>query len=404
MIKQWYNFRNSVLFNLFLPAFSYFYCLIEFAYRIALLIFYSPEKLKQIIVYSPCPWIFDPIMGFSYTKSDYYAFTITKGNGIYRSDKTKFYTDQYGNMSICKKRRVRSKILILGDSFTVGVGDAPNKVNWPDLMAGYSNFKDISILNYARDGVGILNMIDIAFHLCKINKYDQILFTPYIGDFLRPKIWRSFVRPVHNSILGRCFVGATNSTQELLKNKSDVAYVAKKKYKDLSDSQIKRIFQEAENIASEYFPRSNTGFNSNPLALYRIINRTCKKYLRIHNNNDSMNNQIPIKKYSMIPEFSEKCSFINSKAGKVAVILLPDFDSLNSAYNQKKQDNESISHELMKELTGLLSASHYILAERYNMRYGRPSKYFRTHVSDYHYSNLGLAWVAQEVAKIVNEK
>jgi hypothetical protein len=344
-------------------------------------------------------------MGFNYTKKNYYAFTITKQkNGAFRSDKTVFYTDQYGNMSICKKRKDARKILILGDSFTVGVGDEPNKASWPDLMAGYSEFRDISILNYARDGVGILNMVDIAYHLCMGNKYEHILFTPYIGDFLRPKIWRHFVKPNDNRYLGRCVVGLTNSKKALLNNNVDVAYVARSRYEDFGEEQLKKIFRDAENIASEYFPRRNTILNSHPLALHRITEKTCKEYLKNKNNNDLLGNQISVKEYSMLPGFSEKCSFINSRAGRVSLILLPDFDTLSCLFKQGKQDSESISFLLMKELKELLSASLYSLANQYKVKDGKPDKYFRAHVADFHYSNLGLAWVAKNISKIINEK
>ena len=405
MIKVIHHVKEILFLNIVIPISSLFYYMLELVYRVALFLCFSPTKLKQIIVYSPCPWIYHPDMGFNYTKDNYYAYTLTKEeNGQIRSDKTVFYTDKNGNMSICKKRNVGPKILILGDSFTVGVGDAPNQATWPDLMAGYPDFNSISIFNYARDGIGILNMIDIAFELCKKDKYEQLLFAPYIGDFTRPKKWRSFVSPIHNCILGRCFVGVTDSKEELVKNKSDVAYVAKERYKDLSNFQIKKIFQEAENIANEYFPRSKTAINSNPLALHRIRNKTCKEYLKIHNNNDLMNNQIPLKKYAMLPGFSEKCSFIKSRAGRVYLILLPDYESLTSVFSQKKQETDSLYHNLMVELVDLLSAKFYNLTDKFTKYDGKPEKYFRSQVGDYHYSNLGLAWVAQNVAKVMHEK
>ena len=405
MIKIIYHVKQIIFINIIIPISSLFYYMLELVYRVSLFLCFSPIKLKQIIVYSPCPWIYHPHMGFNYTKDNYYAFTITKQkNGDFRKDKTVFYTDRNGNMSICKKRKDGPKILILGDSFTVGVGDAPNQATWPDLMAGYPSFNNTSIFNYARDGVGILNMIDIAFELCKKDKYEQILFAPYIGDFTRPKIWRSFVNPINNSILGRCFVGAANSKQELLKNKSDVAFVAKKRYRSLSNFQIRKIFQEAENIANEYFPRLNTVINSNPLAFYRIKNKTCKEYLKAHNNNDLINIKLPIKTYTMVPGFSEKCSFLKSRAGKVFLILLPDYESLTSAFKQKKQEADSLYHNLMNELQNLLSARFYNLTDKFTKKDGNPEKYFRSQVGDYHYSNFGLAWVAQKVTNILHEK
>jgi len=385
---------------------SYFlfcFCfLFEIFFRLLLFIFYCPERLCQIIVYFPCPWIYDRKRGFNYTKRGYNAATINFINGKNSFHKTFFTTNSDGNVGIAKASKKNKTLLILGDSFSVGVGDPPNRGTWPDLLAASPQMKGFSVLNYSRDGTGVLNMVDTAVDLLRRKRIDHILFALYIGDFTRPKIWRAQKLDPGN-ILDRCFVGQHNDLNEIFYDKIDVAFVSSKVSK-INKKNALKILSEAEKINNEYFPRKNIIFNDNALLAKRIINGTCQPLLKKEqkSSNFSLSSQ-NLNFYLNTKEFAKKCQFIKKRAKNTSLFLLPDYDNLISIYKNNKCCWDINIVNFINKFENVFETKFYNLANQFTEKEGHPRKYFRAEVNDYHFSNTGLSWVAACVAKKLNE-
>lgn len=377
------------------------YYLFELMYRLLLFTFHVPPSIRQIIVYSPCPWVFDHENGFNYTRKGYSAYTINFDNKRIDYQKTKFYTNRLGNMGFQNPRTNKKSVIILGDSFSVGIGDYPNQATWPDLLANLKDMEKYSVANYSRDGTGILNMIDTAYKLCKAGTLESFIFAPYIGDFTRPKIWRLFV-PNKRGILDRCFVSKNYQKKTIRQEKIDVAYVCSKKSKMIPGN-FRKIFEEANNINSTYFPRKKALINNKALLLNRLKGGSNQQNLidsRSNNLVSNLNDKISFKNNL---EVSKKCDYINSSVQKKYLILLPDYQNLMSLYLEGVSNLDISSKKLLNEFKEIIDFKYYNLADFFSSKEGHPAKYFRAEVNDYHYSNLGLTWVASKVAKIICE-
>lgn len=126
------------------------------------------------------------------------------------------------------------KILLFGDSFSTwppwpeimkGVNMEDGKTNFPDFLQdeiGKLTGKDVHIVNFARDGYGILQMFDLAKAEVPKWKPDIVIFAFLVDDLNRGRSWRTV-----NEIDSKMRVLTTNEPNDrpLLSNAAEVCLI-----------------------------------------------------------------------------------------------------------------------------------------------------------------------------------
>jgi hypothetical protein len=124
------------------------------------------------------------------------------------------------------------KVLVFGDSFTaqVDTGFDPKGVTWPDFLQDYlieATSKSVHVVNFGRDGTGLLHMVDLARDMVPKWKPDLVIFSFITDDFTRDRFFRT---PI--VIDGRERVITNNDPERPADNGSDTAVVHSKASKE----------------------------------------------------------------------------------------------------------------------------------------------------------------------------
>jgi len=91
-------------------------------------------------------------------------------------------------------QQARAKILVVGDSFTARAENGETWVTmFEDLLAAKLG-EPVSVVNLARDGQGVLQMLDIAAGEVERRRPDLILAAYITDDLTRQRIWRRVER------------------------------------------------------------------------------------------------------------------------------------------------------------------------------------------------------------------
>jgi hypothetical protein len=169
----------------------------EAAYRVRLYFVGQPHRFVRgaangFSVIDRPMWIYDEQFGYVYPKGERIHFThITKGRVVACSFWTGF--NEQGNIGVVEGDYATAdlKILVFGDSFTATVYDG---IGWPLLLQRRLSQRlrrTVHVVNFGRDGYGILQMFDLA--AAKIPEWKpHLAILAFITDDLqRRRFWRT---------------------------------------------------------------------------------------------------------------------------------------------------------------------------------------------------------------------
>ena len=161
----------------------------EISYRVYLSRMLSTsqhDRLDVNVVNKSC-WEYDERLGFHYKPSTSCDWVTIK-NSLPSTSGTLFFNRRGNSGPDTDDANCEVKIAVVGDSFTVLQHDG---MTWPYLLQ--KELREISgrkvaVYNFARDGYGILQMMDQASMLVE-EKPDVILIAFISYDFVRDRFW-----------------------------------------------------------------------------------------------------------------------------------------------------------------------------------------------------------------------
>ena len=152
----------------------------------------NPANLPPIEVYNRSLWIFDPDEGYQYVREDVDWTRIERGivsdcarlNPINAIGGSGLIEGDYASADL--------KIAVFGDSFTWF--SSPENLTWTNYLQRdlqRLTGRSVRVLNFARDGMGVMRMFDLA--AARLPKYrpDLAIFALTTTTGMRPgRIWR----------------------------------------------------------------------------------------------------------------------------------------------------------------------------------------------------------------------
>ncbi|MBO6784884.1 MAG: SGNH/GDSL hydrolase family protein, partial [Alphaproteobacteria bacterium] len=126
----------------------------------------SAEDRPNVWFFETTRWHFNAEHGFEYGPETVYGGSIV--DGLVRSCWS-WPANERGNMGLIEGdyETADLKVLVFGDSFTaqVDTGVDPRGVTWPDYFQrslAERTGRSVHVVNFGRDGYGILQMADLA--------------------------------------------------------------------------------------------------------------------------------------------------------------------------------------------------------------------------------------------------
>jgi hypothetical protein len=183
-----------MLVNILLIAASLLFglALAEVGYRAVLIATEQPPSTDSMVIYSHNVWTYDRQTGFDYVSDGRTHLSIATG-GLPRLC-VPFVADASGNpgrpSAVLHPRR---RIAVLGDSFTTQQHGIDGGITWPSLLEQRLNKRHdgpFQVRNFARDGTGVLQMIDSAAGVAAADRPDLIIIAFISNDLPRRRIWR----------------------------------------------------------------------------------------------------------------------------------------------------------------------------------------------------------------------
>ena len=196
--------RSDVLFSVMLSVVGILVgvVLAESAYR-AWLFDQDPGKFEvsgsdrpSVWFFEKTRWHFNEKYGFDYGPETVYGGSAV--GGVVRSC-WEWPANSRGNMGLIEGDYDTAdlKVLVFGDSFTaqVDTGADPRGVAWPDFLQRdlIGTFgRSAHVVNFGRDGYGILQMFDLAVDMVPQWKPDVVVFAYITDDLTRARSWRTY--------------------------------------------------------------------------------------------------------------------------------------------------------------------------------------------------------------------
>jgi lysophospholipase L1-like esterase len=173
---------------------------LEIAYRVSLYLrvperfaaSFNDNNLPAIGVYNRSLWEFDAASGYRYATGDI-VLSHVDGGQITSCQKIPT-ANKFGNMGRVKGdwRTADLKIAVFGDSFSAFV--TTDNTTWPTLLQDFLEVRlgrSVNVVNFGRDGTGILQMFDMAKAKIPEWKPDLAIIAFTTNDFARARFWRT---------------------------------------------------------------------------------------------------------------------------------------------------------------------------------------------------------------------
>lgn len=197
---------NTIIINSFFVCFSltFAFFLSEVAYR-SLLYFDNPKKflLSSIdldnkytsSLYNVSHWEFDSDLGYYYPPGRKITLTHITDNKV-TCCSTFSTINKIENIGpiIGDYYKSQYKIALFGDSFPATINKNQTFVSMLQTKLSDKFNKDIHVLNFGRDGIGVKQIFKIASVKAKIWKPDLIIIAFISDEINRVPIWRTVVK------------------------------------------------------------------------------------------------------------------------------------------------------------------------------------------------------------------
>lgn len=172
----------------------------EAVYRAYLLHVAAPERFTRkppgaIGVYGKPFWIYDEQFGYVYPKAESIPITTIAENRVVLCSQYSDFNAQ-GNVGkiIGDYDSADLKILVFGDSFSATVH---NGDTWPNLLQRRLSERlnrTVNVVNFGRDGYGVLQMFDLAAVKVREWKPDITIVAFITNDLQRVRFWRTITK------------------------------------------------------------------------------------------------------------------------------------------------------------------------------------------------------------------
>lgn len=209
--------------------------LLEGAYRLYL---YQevPERFSyddsgEIGVFDKNHWDYSEAYGYGYPKNAVIHHTALKERVVTSCTEINVINDR-GNIGPINGnyKDAKFKVLIFGDSWSAFT---QSNVTWTDIFEKDLEQKlgvEVEVVNFSRDGYGILQMFDMAADLVGDWKPDLTIFAFITNDLARVRTWR--IPIIKNGVVDRVVTSFTPRSQMKLEDTYDSYLVHKDASKD----------------------------------------------------------------------------------------------------------------------------------------------------------------------------
>jgi GDSL-like Lipase/Acylhydrolase len=170
---------------------------VEVAYRVYLYNRYAanfsqPPEASTFSFFRDSVWTFDREVGYRYKPNHSWLGGFVQDGRLVGCDSSS-RTDAFGNMGLSgvDYADAEVKVLVFGDSVTM---QPSNNVTYPSLLETALSKRlgrRVSIVNFGRDGYGILQMIDLAVREIPHWRPDIVLIDFITDDIDRDRFWRT---------------------------------------------------------------------------------------------------------------------------------------------------------------------------------------------------------------------
>jgi hypothetical protein len=153
---------------------------------------FDEKKLPAIGVYNRSLWEFDAATGYRYVNGD---IVLSHVDGSQITSCQKILTaNRHGNMGrISGNWEIADiKIAVFGDSFSAFV--TLDNMTWPNFLQDFLEDRigrSVNVVNFGRDGIGILQMFDMARAKIPEWKPDLAIIAFTTDDLARARFWRT---------------------------------------------------------------------------------------------------------------------------------------------------------------------------------------------------------------------
>jgi hypothetical protein len=172
----------------------------EVAYRVYLYTVEAPGRFVRpmpgpISVYGEPFWVYDEGFGYVYPKGETIHNSIIDGGKVVECTVWKDF-NKYGNIGPINGEYDSAdlKILVFGDSFSVTMQGEHTWVSLLQQKLTDRLGRKVHVVNFGRDGYGILQMFDLAATKIVEWKPDLAIIAFITNDLQRIRFWRSVTR------------------------------------------------------------------------------------------------------------------------------------------------------------------------------------------------------------------
>lgn len=150
-----------------------------------------PANLPYIGAYTHSLWRYDEKEGFYYVSRKNIFFAQVTNGRIVSCDPLIDIQDGSPGVSEGNYQDAKLKIAVFGDSFSVRTDE--HNLTWITRLQRVLQHKvgqSVKVMNYARDGEGLLQMLDVASSIIPKSKPDIAIIAFNTYSALSPRIWR----------------------------------------------------------------------------------------------------------------------------------------------------------------------------------------------------------------------
>lgn len=329
---------------------------------------HEPDRFKvsdsghpDVWFFEKSRWTYNEAYGFEYGPEIVHGGSAT--GGLVRSCWT-WPANARGNMGFIEGdyETADLKVLVFGDSFTAQVDAAydPRGVTWPDYLQAYltEGFEGTAhVVNFGRDGYGILQMVDLAADMVPVWEPDLVVFAYITDDLTRARSWRTYT-----IVDGRERILTTtvpdpdpplmlSSDTAIVNSKATPEWCAKAVEAGASDDPVLAEMEESVRIArANQEGRASVWDFSHSFLMDRIVHRNAFHNLTIRAR-PSQNPRHALDSFSDDPRFSQGLERLKTSGIPMVVVHLATADELvlGSEYVFRSPQEEKLNDSLAEE-------------------------------------------------------
>jgi hypothetical protein len=360
------------------------FVVVEIAFRLSL-------DRKSKIAYSAASnsiYRYNAEFGYEYAPNSSAKVVLVRGGEVVRT--TEVRVGPYGNLGDGVKSWTNEdfKIAVFGDSFTAN----PVAYNlWTDYLAAPLSTaikKNVSVMNLARDGFGLLSIVHLAARSIDSLKPDLVIFAFIADDLTRARFWRTNIRTnnVERIVVSaqQSPTPAADSVQDVMVLNPEIGIASNADVMDKLNNQFKKL--QDESIHSG-IARYTTSF-----LLNRI--RYGEPYFSLRKIPQMP--RVSINDFRNDEQFAEDVRTLRSSNIPILFVLLPVFEDFVAGAVQMN-DQQRLLFESFKAL----AKNEIINLQNESEKPPPPFERFFLYPHDPHPSELGAQWYADGIAKAI---